>query len=54
MIIIFSLLALVVTGLISWTILLRDSKKYNVPGPTPYPIIGNGYLFISKSSGECI
>ncbi|OWR46405.1 cytochrome P450 CYP4L4 [Danaus plexippus plexippus] len=50
MIIIFSLLALVVTGLISWTILLRDSKKYNVPGPTPYPIIGNGYLFISKSS----
>ncbi|XP_045763947.1 cytochrome P450 4d2-like [Maniola jurtina] len=50
MIAILVLILLVVIVLYSWVVLLRDSKSFNVPGPRPLPIVGNGHLFITKPS----
>ncbi|KAI5641921.1 cytochrome p450 domain-containing protein [Phthorimaea operculella] len=44
----FFLICLLV--LYSWLSLLWDSKKNEVPGPTPLPIVGNGHLFLGDSA----
>lgn len=44
-------LSLIILGILtSWIYFLRDRKSFNLPGPMPLPIIGNGYSFIGKPS----
>nr|AZJ25112.1 CYP4L46 [Cydia pomonella] len=50
MILFLLLCALVLFIVASWIYFLRDVRKYNVSGPTPYPIIGNGNLFLCDSN----
>ncbi|XP_073962911.1 cytochrome P450 4d2-like isoform X3 [Choristoneura fumiferana] len=50
MILILLLLIFLLCLIGSWIYLLRDSKSYNIPGPMPLPIIGNGNLFLVDSS----
>ncbi|KAI8440037.1 hypothetical protein MSG28_001470 [Choristoneura fumiferana] len=54
MILILLLLIFLLCLIGSWIYLLRDSKSYNIPGPMPLPIIGNGNLFLVDSSGNNI
>uniref|UniRef100_A0A0K8TUK7 Cytochrome p450 n=1 Tax=Epiphyas postvittana TaxID=65032 RepID=A0A0K8TUK7_EPIPO len=50
MILILLLFIIVLCLICSWIYLLRDSKSYNIPGPMPWPVIGNGNLFLVDSS----
>lgn len=54
MILILLLLVIVLCLIGSWIYLLRDTKRYNIPGPIPLPIIGNGHLFLVNSSGKFV
>lgn len=51
MILILALCALVIYVFVSWINLIIDSKKINVPGPFPIPVLGNGHLLITESTG---
>ncbi|KAF9809868.1 hypothetical protein SFRURICE_002098 [Spodoptera frugiperda] len=41
---------LVLVLLVSWISLVRESRRFNVNGPMPLPIIGNAHMFIAKST----
>ncbi|XP_039745799.1 cytochrome P450 4d2-like isoform X2 [Pararge aegeria] len=51
MIAILLFIILVIIILTSWIILVRDCGKFNVPGPRPLPLVGNGHMFVTKPSG---
>ncbi|CAH0668855.1 unnamed protein product [Spodoptera exigua] len=36
--------------LVSWIRLVRESRRFNINGPMPLPIIGNAHMFVSKST----
>nr|AUN86404.1 cytochrome p450 4L10 [Spodoptera litura] len=36
--------------LVSWISLVRESRRFNINGPMPLPIIGNAHMFMAKST----
>nr|AXP17198.1 cytochrome P450 4V2 [Cydia pomonella] len=50
MLLLLSLCAFILYLILSWIYFWRDARKYNVPGPTPYPVIGNGNLLLCDSN----
>ncbi|XP_050362897.1 cytochrome P450 4d2-like isoform X1 [Nymphalis io] len=51
MITILILLVLMLVILTSWMIFIKDCNKFNFSGPRPLPLIGNGFLLLTKSRG---
>ncbi|XP_023951634.2 cytochrome P450 4d2 [Bicyclus anynana] len=51
MIAILLLLILILVMLVSWVVLLKDCRTFNIPGPRPLPLVGNGHLFVTKPTG---
>ncbi|PZC76747.1 hypothetical protein B5X24_HaOG200076 [Helicoverpa armigera] len=43
-------MVLVFVLLLSWINLVKESRRFNLNGPTPLPILGNAHLFIVKST----
>ncbi|CAK1551660.1 unnamed protein product [Leptosia nina] len=50
MIALLILSAFVLICFLSWNHLVKDSKKYNIPGPAILPLVGNGIDFVVRRS----
>ncbi|XP_072942063.1 cytochrome P450 4d2-like [Epargyreus clarus] len=48
MIILLTIFTSVIAIIVSWIYLLRDCKDFNIPGPRPFPLLGNANLFLGK------